>query len=499
MTENNNDPEGEKSTENNDSNSEEGVLDFNDFYELLGVDEETDPEVIFQKSRGLLAKYHPDISENPNADEIYKTVNRAQDVLTDQEQRVIYNSLGHEEYISRREKGGEMTLSESVKNSNQTLSETVNGSNHGEKKHGKSRNDISNVETEAKGDRSTSFRKRITESDGYTSLTSINFGLTPEESVRKIYRQMWLARIGMSAVFIFITVALGMMFPTEIMDLWGSIGLNTVFSVQTTVLVFVILFGVFIGVVTGGASNRILQPVADEINLGTRREEEAINRKKEHSRGLNTSVTDVNADSERNSWDSPNRYSENTENDETRSITNRTNKSLSHAPKMILAGMFLSAIGVVAPGSHPWVYISSVLAGQGVRTNPWLDAGGEGVESVVMLVNFMMGVSILVLIVVGVLYSMHGVSREAWYKKYFSTTSNPIVTAWDTIFVVLLSVLMMVVLVGVQELPNVPVIVGDGFVADFLIINSAITSLTVAVISVMMVWVVALVFKWRQF
>lgn len=499
MTEQNNGSDGEvpETNDNNKSNDPSDVLEFDDFYELLEVTEDADTDIVFQKSRELLAEYHPDISDHPNADKIYKTVNRAQNVLTDKEQRVIYDSLGHDEYISRRERGGEMSLSESAKNNNQSLSKNISNSPTQDKNNRSGQIGGSNS-VEQPSNKTRSFRKRISENNGYASLTRINFGVSPEESVKKLYRQMWIGRIVMSAVFITAAVGVSVLFPTEIMELWQVIDLGTLFSVQTTVLLFTVLFGVFMGGVTGIASNRLLKPVVEEIDLEKKREMEEIERKRNRSRGLNTSVTDVNANSERESWDSPNRYSKTRDSEKDSVVSNRTNRSLSHGPKMIVAGLALSLIGALAPGSHPWMYISSIFAGEGVRANPWLAGGSEGVESVVMLVNLTVGGSILILITAGVLYSMHGVSREAWYQKYFTTTKNPVVAVWDTVFVVLLSVLMMVVLVGVQEYPNIPVLLEQGLITDVLGIGKSITSVTVAIISVVLTWFVVLVFKWKS-
>lgn len=486
--------------ENRDSMNPNELLDFNDFYELLGVEEDTELKVILQKSREMLAEYHPDVSDHPDADTLYKSINRAQNVLSDSEQKTIYNSLGHEEYIKRREKGGEMTLSESVKNSTQSLSEAVENSTSQstqaveQTKHMAAASEQKNIPQESKG-----IRKRVTESDGYSSLTSINFGTTPEESIRKLYRQMWIGRIVMILGFVIGAVIVGMMYPMELMSVWLNLDLGVTFSVQTTVLVIIIVFGVFMGSVTGAFTKRLLRPIRDEIGLEEKREKRNVEQKKKRSRGLNTSVTDVNSDSERASWDADNRYKSSRDtNDSSESVKNRTNKSLLYAPKLIVTGLIISVIASLAPGEHAWVYISSILAGEGVRSNPWLDAGGEGVESIVMLVNLTVGVGILVLLIGGVLFTMHGVSREAWYNKYFNLDDDPRVTVWDTIVTSLLAVIIGVGVLGVEELPNIPVIMGEGFLRDFIIIGQSANTLSVLMLTVILTWVVAAVFKWNR-
>lgn len=495
MTDNNNNERDSNMRDEDDGDDGEEVLQYNDFYELLGVDESEEKEVIFQESRELLAKYHPDISDHPNADEIYKSVNKAQSVLTDEEQRLIYNSLGHDEYVSRREKGGEMELSETAKANNKSQNgDVINSPAQGkEKQHSKSVSNSNTIESDSSD--GVGFGERITQNETYNALTMINFGLTTEESVQKLYRQMWFSRVVMSTVFIVAAVAASTIFPMEIMKMWEGIGLSVVFSVQTTVFISVIFFAIFVGGVTGTASDRLLKPIVNENDVGSENKEKRTGNGKKYSK-TSDNAGDDNTRSERELWDSPKRYSD-THNENNPSEMKRTNRSISYAPKMILIGMVLTIIGVIAPGSHPWIYISSVFSGNGVGTNPWLTLGGEGVESVVLLVNFTVGVTIFILITTGVLYSMHGVSRKVWWQKYVTKASNPFVTVWDTILMVLLSVLIMVVLVGVQEYPNVPVPIGHGFTTELFIIGESITSLTIAFGAVIITWFVVLLFNWK--
>ncbi len=46
--------------------------------------------------RDLARKYHPDVNKDPNAEEMFKEVNEAYQVLSDSEKRQKYDQLGSE-------------------------------------------------------------------------------------------------------------------------------------------------------------------------------------------------------------------------------------------------------------------------------------------------------------------------------------------------------------------------------------------------------------------
>lgn len=71
------------------------------YYEVLGVNEDADDEDIRQAYREKLHEYHPDASDDPNAQEHYLLVKEANAVLSDPEERRRYDELGHEEYVAR--------------------------------------------------------------------------------------------------------------------------------------------------------------------------------------------------------------------------------------------------------------------------------------------------------------------------------------------------------------------------------------------------------------
>jgi molecular chaperone DnaJ len=65
-----------------------------DYYKVLGVDKKASPEDIKKAYRKLARKYHPDTSTEPNAEERFKAISEAHDVLSDAEKRRAYDRGG---------------------------------------------------------------------------------------------------------------------------------------------------------------------------------------------------------------------------------------------------------------------------------------------------------------------------------------------------------------------------------------------------------------------
>src|ERR687895_1638850 len=66
-----------------------------DYYDVLGVARTASDVEIKRAFRRLARELHPDVSEDPNADERFKEVVEAYEVLSKSETRQLYDRFGH--------------------------------------------------------------------------------------------------------------------------------------------------------------------------------------------------------------------------------------------------------------------------------------------------------------------------------------------------------------------------------------------------------------------
>src|SRR5580692_11658872 len=71
-------------------------MQYKDYYEVLGVTRGADADVVKRAYRKLARKYHPDVSKEKNAENRFKEVQEAYEVLKDPEKRASYDQLGRD-------------------------------------------------------------------------------------------------------------------------------------------------------------------------------------------------------------------------------------------------------------------------------------------------------------------------------------------------------------------------------------------------------------------
>ena len=65
-----------------------------DYYEILGVSRSADKEELKRAYRRLARKYHPDVNKEPGAEDRFKEINRAYEILSDPEMKARFDRFG---------------------------------------------------------------------------------------------------------------------------------------------------------------------------------------------------------------------------------------------------------------------------------------------------------------------------------------------------------------------------------------------------------------------
>lgn len=427
---------------NSESNLEPTEVTYSDFYELLGVGRDDDTEVIEQRGRKLLARYHPDTSDQANSKEIYKTLNRAQVVLTDPDQREIYDRLGHKEYVTRREKDGTVSQSETVSHGDFTpadddVSEEDNssGSTHA---------------STARNSRNTQVSDNPSNSGGYESLTDIKTETNSDMSVWRIFRQMWFLRIVIGGAALGAGVHAGAVTNSPVPTFFIEGIVPSVVGNLAIVVGGIIGLGVLL---TGGLSYGVLKRVEDEIDVEPTVEKAQEQRKQDSSRGYNINTTPETDTSQTSEWDVTTQR-DSTQAQKANSEADRTNSALRYGTRLLVVGAVIIGVGTVPTAVSPLEYLYLILLNGGADVPLWLDLGLS--DAVVqMLLNI--GLSLLgaLTCVGGLVGTLIGLSKEVWHRHYF-TKGNYLPFLWEGLVSVVFGVAIIGAVFGQESVGELP-------------------------------------------
>jgi len=73
------------------------MMEKRDYYEVLGLTKSASKDDIKKAYRKLSKQYHPDLNKEPGADEKFKEIAEAYEVLSDDQKKAHYDQFGHED------------------------------------------------------------------------------------------------------------------------------------------------------------------------------------------------------------------------------------------------------------------------------------------------------------------------------------------------------------------------------------------------------------------
>jgi curved DNA-binding protein len=105
---------------------QQNLQNFRDYYEILGVTKEASSEEIKKAFRRLARQYHPDVNpDNKEAEEKFKAINEANEILSDSAKRSQYDQFSRF-WNQRGFSSGKSTKDKSSSNANGRASNDVN-------------------------------------------------------------------------------------------------------------------------------------------------------------------------------------------------------------------------------------------------------------------------------------------------------------------------------------------------------------------------------------
>ena len=83
-----------------------GVICDRDYYDILGVSRDANDRQIKKAFRKLAVKYHPDKNKDPKAEDKFREIAEAYEVLSDEKKRMEYDQFGKSAFTDSKYGGG---------------------------------------------------------------------------------------------------------------------------------------------------------------------------------------------------------------------------------------------------------------------------------------------------------------------------------------------------------------------------------------------------------
>src|SRR3989337_4598464 len=74
------------------------MADNKDYYDVLGVSKTSSADEIKKAYRKLALQFHPDRNKSKEAEEKFKEINQAYEVLSDPQKKQMYDQYGHQAF-----------------------------------------------------------------------------------------------------------------------------------------------------------------------------------------------------------------------------------------------------------------------------------------------------------------------------------------------------------------------------------------------------------------
>lgn len=435
---------------NNDSggNRTRPSIDYADFYDLLNVSQEASEREIQAQARQMLAKFHPDVSDHPHAEEIYKSINRAEDVLTDSGQRVLYESLGHEQYIRRREQGDILNAEDVEKAARQRM-ENQQGGGGVKQSSAANKNDSRTRQT----DTSRAIGSSLSSAIGYQSINELTLERTPAEWVSRTYSQIWTFRLLLVTISAILLYYVGNESPETLLNFWESIGIFTEYGIGVVIVCSIFLVAMLITLVTGFFGNYRLKDIEQlQAEVQEQKQEKSVSNDTS-SRRFNIAERDQGRG---DSWESPGELGKQSSEGSyqiSEDAVLETPRGIIHSKRLLMLGLIITIIGSYADGLHPWEHLHVLLSGGSIENNLWLDVGSEGAEAVVVLLNAALVFILFIAVISGMLWAVHSMSKDVWKQWYlYNGKAQPAV--WDALIVTVITAFSSGLALGETEIHN---------------------------------------------